>query len=164
MHPAVVERMRKSWEGTASHWASWGRLDVLELDTDTNNPLERFFGVCKYDLLDGKTQRTIQELIDALLCTATVYYMQLRALQLAGRGSSDQWRRAQRTKEWVEKQASSGAVAAAAGDGCAPGLATVTTDEGEGNMTKVCLGDLSCSCKGNGEQGTQGGRCFAETG
>ena len=147
--PKVVDNMKQHWVGVAQHWAWWGRLVVLDLAGNTNNLLERGWGMFKYIHLDRNTQSTIQKLVDVLLGNWVPATMKQRELQLAGRVCSDQRRRAQRVEEIVAELVSSGAVAAVDLAGI-PGLTLVKRTGGRGD-TKACLGDLSCACRFSGK-------------
>jgi hypothetical protein len=154
--PAVLARMYHHWAGYAGHWAWWGRLDVLDLGCNTNNLVERGFGMLKYDDLGGKTQSTLQQLFDVLMRTTTPRYMRLRALLLADRIGSDQRQQAQRMRQWVAHLVATGAVQPM-GDGGFPGGATVKSTHSE-TARLLCLADLTCSCEYSGEQGLGGAR------
>jgi len=144
----VVERLKRSWEGCAKHWAWWGRLDVLHMGFNTNNLCERFFGMLKYTDLGGKAQLPVPELMLKLVTVVTPRYIQNRGHMLAGRVTSDQQKQAQRQAVWVEKLVASGSVEAV--EGSIPGLTRVQRGEDEPAVI-VCLGDLSCSCNYSSE-------------
>ena len=147
-YPAVVRKMLDHWQGCAEHWAWWGRLDVLGLGANTNNLVERFFGLLKYVHLERSTQHTLQRLVNVLLERVVPAAMQRRRQALAGRGvASDQQQREQRQRKYVQELAASGAVSAAP-PGSAPGLTSVRTSEE--HVTTTCVGDLSCSCEFSG--------------
>ena len=137
--------MRKNWAVLAGHWAWFGRVSILDLEANTNNLVERFFGLLKYVFLVRNTQCTAQELVDVLLCKVVPSFMQMRSQHQAGRVTSGQQQRVQR---WVEELVSSGAVAAVAAGGI-PGLTSVPR---HGGTVMVCLGDLSCGCSYSGER------------
>lgn len=143
--PKVLAKLRKDWVPCAADWGRWGagRQDpaVAAMAQDTNNLCERNFGVVKYTDLQRKAQSTIQQLLDTLLTVTVARCMQQRALQLAGRASSDHVQRARRTEQWVQRLVSEGAVVPAAADS-ELGRATV---EGGDSSHVVYLGDLSCS-------------------
>lgn len=149
--PKVLAKLRKDWVPCAADWGRWGagRQDpaVAAMAQDTNNLCERNFGVVKYTDLQRKAQSTIQQLLDTLLTVTVARCMQQRALQLAGRASSDHVQRARRTEQWVQRLVSEGAVVPAAADS-ELGRATV---EGGDSSHVVYLGDLSCSCSYSGE-------------
>lgn len=141
--PKVVAKMQR-WAADAEHWAWWGRLSILDLAANTNNPLERGFGMLKYSHLNRNTQSTIQQLVDVLVGTWVAACMRQRELQLAGRTCSDQRKRVQHVDDIVAAMVSSRAVQAAAGNS-APGL-TVVKKAGGHSDAKACLADLSCTC------------------
>lgn len=146
----MVGNLKDNWEGCAAHWAWWGRLAVLDLEANTTNPMERWWGVLKYCHLQRSTQSSIQQLVDVLVSVCVPAAMKQRELQLAGRVRSDQLRRAQRLEETVAELASSGAVQPLPGAGI-PGLTSVK--KLHGGEAKACLGDLSCTCAYSGEGG-----------
>ena len=145
-YPRVVEYMRKRWESVAQHWAWWGRLDILELHSNTNNLAERGFGTLKYVDLARVTQSTIQQLVDVLLKKTVPRYMLMRAHTLSGRLTSDQRRQVQREELIVEAMSSDGAVQAAVTG--PPGSTMVQCRDA--TTILVCLGDLSCGCNYSG--------------
>ena len=113
-YPKVVAHMRKNWAALAGHWAWFGRVSILDLEANTNNLVERFFGLLKYVFLVRNTQCTAQELVDVLLCKVVPSFMQMRSQHQAGRVTSGQQQQVQRVQRWVEELVSSGAVAAVA--------------------------------------------------
>ena len=141
--------MRKNWAALARHWAWFGRVGILDLEANTNNLVERFFGRLKYVFLVRNTQCTMQELVDVLLRKVVPSFMQWRAQHQVGRVTSGQQQRVQR---WVEELVASGAVEAAAA-GSTPGLTRV---HGSDVNVMVCLGDLSCMCDYSGKQRIEG--------
>ncbi len=146
-YPKVVAQMKANWAPVAEKWAWWGRLDILDLQSNTNNLVERNFGLIKYTDLGGKTQSTIHELIITLLTKTVARNIQNRALMLAGRTQSDQQRQEQRTQRIVDELVAGGAVQPPQ-EGSAPGLAWVQCSD---SARMVCLGDLSCSCSYSGK-------------
>ena len=144
-YPAVRGRMKSAWEPLAERWAWYGRVELLDLRANTNNPVERCFGLVKYTDLGRKTQSTIQELVDTLLSKTVARNMHNRGLMLAGRTTSEQQRAEQRAEQWVEQLVAGGAVHAASPEGS-------TTVRCESGSKKVCVGDLSCSCSYSGER------------
>lgn len=153
-HPKVVAFMKNNWEGCAQHWAWWGRVAILELAANTNNPLERGFGMLKYTHLNRNTQCTIQQLVDVLVGTWVPAAMKQRELQLAGRVSSNQRQQVAKKEDMVGKLLAGGAVAAVMASEI-PGLAAVKKLHGSGTA-HACLGDLSCTCRFSGKQSAQG--------
>ena len=141
--PKVVAKMQH-WGPDAEHWAWWGRLSILDLAANTNNALERAFGMLKYTHLNRNTQSTIQQLVDVLVGTWVAACMRQRELQLAGRTCSDQRKRVQHVDDIVAAMVSGAAVQSAAGNS-APGL-TVVKKAGGHSDAKACLADLSCTC------------------
>ena len=87
-YPKVVAHMRKNWAALAGHWAWFGRVSILDLEANTNNLVERFFGLLKYVFLVRNTQCTAQELVDVLLCKVVPSFMQMRSQHQAGRVTS----------------------------------------------------------------------------
>ena len=146
--------MRANWVDLAEHWAWWGRLEVLRLHSNTNNLVERCFGLVKYTDLNRKTQSTIHELLQLLLTKTVPRYMHTRSLMLAGRCTSGQQQHEQRAARAVEEMVAAGAVHAAE-EGGAPGATYVRTHQGN---VRVCIGDLSCSCTYSGKD-----RCMRHT-
>lgn len=138
--------MKSAWWPVAAHWAWYGRVEVLELRANTNNLVERCFGLVKYTDLGRKAQSTIQQLVDTLLTKTVARNMQNRALMLAGRTVSDQQRAEQRTAKVVGELVANGAVK----DVKELGRATVQCGSG---TVQVCIGDLSCACSYSGEEG-----------
>ncbi|EFN53067.1 hypothetical protein CHLNCDRAFT_137356 [Chlorella variabilis] len=120
-HLPVAQRMHSSWVPCAEKWAWWGRLDVLDLQCNTNNLGERNFGLIKYTDLERRAQLTLHELLLALLTKTVPRNIQNRAHMLAGRVTSDQQQREQRAALWVQKLVERGAVVPAA-DSSTPGL------------------------------------------
>jgi len=139
----------------AVRWAWFGRVDILDMEANTNNLVERFFGLLKYQFLDRNTQCTMQQLVDVLLREVVACFMQMRAQHLVGRVTSGQQQQVQRLERWVEQLVSSGAVAAPK-DGDCIGLTSVA--HGDGSVL-VCLGDLSCGCSCTGELSCEGLAC-----
>lgn len=157
-YPKVVVKMMDHWANCARSWAWWGRLDVLDLCANTNNLLERFFGLLKYIHLERSTQHSLQRLINLLLERVVPASILRRRQALAGRGSSsDQRQREQRQQKWVKKLVDDGAVTPAPA-GSAPGLTSVRRSEDETLTT--CVGDLSCSCDFSGAKGEAGRACM----
>lgn len=119
--------------------AAWyARVDLLDLRCNTNNPVERCFGLIKYTDLARKTQSTIQQLVETLLSKTVARNMYNRGLMLAGRSTSEQQRAEQRAERQVETLVAGGKVQAASPEGST----TVRCDSGN---KRVCVGDLSCS-------------------
>ncbi len=141
--------MKNNWAGVAEHWAYWGRQSILDLAIHTTNLLERGWGLFKYVHLDRNTQNTIQKLVDVLLGVWVPATMQQRALQLAGRSTSDQWRQVQRVDDIVADLVASGSVEQLDIAGI-PGLTSIKKASGRGDI-KAVLGDLSCMCRFSGE-------------
>ena len=139
--------MKANWAPEAEHWAWWGREDVLQLHANTNNLVERCFGLIKYTDLGRNTQSTIHELLLLLLNKTIPRYMHTRALALAGRCTSGQQQQEQRAERLVAELVASGAVAAAE-EGSAPGATCVRSQQGS---VRTCTGDLSCSCSYSGK-------------
>ncbi|EFN58954.1 hypothetical protein CHLNCDRAFT_50501 [Chlorella variabilis] len=102
-HLPVAQRMHSSWVPCAEKWAWWGRLDVLDLQCNTNNLGERNFGLIKYTDLERRAQLTLHELLLALLTKTVPRNIQNRAHMLAGRVTSNQQQREQRAALWVQK-------------------------------------------------------------
>jgi hypothetical protein len=149
--PKVVACMKAGWEGCAHKWAWWGRLDILDLQANTNNPVERCFGLVKYTDLNRKTQSTINELVDTLLTKTVSRNMHNRALMLAGRATSGQQRQELRAKRAVEDMVVRGAVLQVAEDAPAGRPPGFTWVQGLSTNVAVCTGDLSCSCAYSGK-------------
>ncbi|EFN51443.1 hypothetical protein CHLNCDRAFT_140162 [Chlorella variabilis] len=143
-HLPVAQRMHSSWVPCAEKWAWWGRLDVLDLQCNTNNLGERNFGLIKYTDLERRAQLTLHELLLALLTKTVPRNIHNRAHMLAGRVTSDQQQREQRAALWVQKLVERGAVVPAA-DSSTPGLTLVQQGE-DAPPVHSCVGDLSCSC------------------
>jgi hypothetical protein len=146
-YPRVASFFRDNWQSCARHWAEWGRLDVLDKNCHTNNLVERFFGICKYDFLGRKTQSSIQELIRLLLDKVVPYYIDRRCLQLAGRLADSHATSNRRHDAAVQALLEAGAIyrCPASMRGLPPGHTLVTSPGGH-SFTTV-LGDLSCSCQ-----------------
>ena len=159
-HLPVAQRMHSNWVPCAEKWAWWGRLDVLDLQCNTNNLGERNFGLIKYTDLERRAQLTLHELLLALLTKTVPRNIQNRAHMLAGRVTSDQQQREQRAALWVQKLVERGAVVPAA-DSSTPGLTLVQQGE-DAPPVHSCVGDLSCSCGYSGEWKEPGsGQCIA---
>lgn len=137
--------MKSAWESLAERWAWFGRVELLDLRSNTNNPVERCFGLVKYTDLARKTQSTIQQLVETLLSKTVARNMYNRGLMLAGRSTSEQQRAEQRAERRVEALVAGGKVQAASPEGST----TVRCDSGN---KQVCVGDLSCSCSYSGER------------
>ena len=152
-----MDHMAKNWVGDAAHWAWYGRLDVLDLEGNSNNALERQFGIIKYCDLQRNAQSTIHKLVVTLITATVVRHMRQRAQRLVGRLQSEQQRQAASKKEWVAELASN--VQAASGPGAPPGLVMVRT--GSQSERRVSLGDLTCDFEYSGTQGS-GGRAWCE--
>lgn len=156
--PAVCGRMKSAWESLAERWAWYARVELLDLRSNTNNPVERCFGLVKYTDLGRKTQSTIQQLVETLLSKTVARNMYNRGLMLAGRSTSEQQRAEQRAERQVEALVAGGKVQAASPEGST----TVRCDSGN---KRVCVGDLSCSCSYSGERvggmGTRNRPCFS---
>ena len=145
-YPSVVEHMRKYWEGYAEHWAWYGRVEVLDLMSNTNNLVERAFGLIKYVDLDRNAQLSLHQLVDKLVHATVPRVMLQRAHQLAGRVVSDQQRQVQRGLRFVESLVEAHAVGSLQAEG-PPGLTSVQSADAE---LRTCLGDLSCECRFSG--------------
>jgi hypothetical protein len=63
-YPKLNTRMKMAWAPCASKWAFLGRLDVLDMGANTNNPCQRQMGLLKYMDANRNTQFTINELVD----------------------------------------------------------------------------------------------------
>ena len=146
-YPKVVAHMKKNWAELAVRWAWFGRVAILDMEANTNNLVERFFGLLKYQFLDRNTQCTMQQLVDVLLREVVACFMQMRAQHLVGRVTSGQQQQVQRLERWVEQLVSSGAVAAPKDGDC---IRLTSVAHGDGSVL-VCLGDLSCGCSYTGE-------------
>lgn len=136
--------MKSAWAALAGRWAWFGRVELLDLRANTNNPIERCFGLVKYTDLDRKTQSTIHALVDTLLTKTVARNMYNRGMMLAGRSISEQQRAEQKAQLQMEALVAGGKVQAASPEGCT----TVLCDKGN---KQVCVGDLSCSCAYSGE-------------
>ena len=150
-YPSVATQYRANWQGCATHWAEWGRLDILDKNCHTNNLLERFFGNLKYALLGRKTQHSLTELCQKLVEEIAPAYVDRRCYMLAGRGTSTLANYQQRRQLAVRSLLSTpGAIFAPTTAGAAPGQAIICQDGGTIHTT--VLGDLSCTCGYSGEQ------------
>lgn len=145
----VTSNMKQNWEELGRHWAWWGRVSILDLAANTNNPMERGFGMLKYTHLNRNTQCTIQQLVDVIIGVWVPCSMKQREQQLAGRTCSAQRKQAERREDIVAGMVASGAVEPAPALGI-PGLCDVKKLGGRGSV-HACLGDLSCTCHFSGE-------------
>jgi hypothetical protein len=150
-YPNVALYFKDNWLPCAQHWADWGRLDVLDKNCHTNNLVERWFGLLKYDLLGRKTQSSINELVQLLLNKAVPYFIDRRCLQLAGRlpGSHAADSRHRHDVAVQAIVASEGVFRCPASLQSLPPGHTVVTTPGGHSYTAV-LGDLSCTCNYSG--------------
>lgn len=142
--PAVAAYFQDNWQGCSAHWAEWGRLDILDKNCHTNNLLERWFGILKYDFLRRKTQSSITELMQLLLDDVVPAFMDRRCLQLSGRMTSALASTEQRQREAVQAIVEAGGVYRCPMPGLPPGHTVITTG---GRSYTAVLGDLSCSCR-----------------
>jgi hypothetical protein len=77
----VIEKYRSHWKNIAEHWARFGRLDVMELDSDTNNLIEAHFRRIKYTSSKGiRAVRLDQQIF--LLCDEVVHFITARVQRL----------------------------------------------------------------------------------
>jgi len=144
--PAVAAHFRDNWLPCATHWAHWGRADILDMNCHTNNLLERFFGMLKYDYLLRKTQYTLADLADTLLFKVVPAYMHRRVMQLVGREAPSTIAVCSRRREQMVQSilADPGSVYRDPTAQVPPGHAVVSSEAGD--VVTTVLGDLSCSC------------------
>jgi hypothetical protein len=140
--PAVVSWFRANWLPIATHWAEWGRTEILDKNCHTNNLCERWFGILKYGHLNRKTQNGLADLARILVENVVPCLMDQRCFQLAGRVSSTLQATRNRRDEVVEALSEANAVYFAS-TGAAHGHAVVAAG---GTTYTTVLGDLSCSC------------------
>jgi hypothetical protein len=69
----VCDNFKANWESCGKHWAHFGRQEVLHLQRHTNNHLERFQGIFKYDFLARKTNTNIPALINILVTKVCIH-------------------------------------------------------------------------------------------
>lgn len=66
-YKAVWQHYTANWQGCAKSWAAHGRQAVWALDINTNNHLERWFGLFKNTILQRKRLPRLVLLIGVLL-------------------------------------------------------------------------------------------------
>ena len=81
----TLDHYRKNWKGDAERWVRFGRLDVLELNSDTNNLVETHFRRLKYTDSNGKVCRRLHGQILMLLEGINGFTLK-RRLRLNGGG------------------------------------------------------------------------------
>jgi hypothetical protein len=74
-YPAVVAYYEQEWERCAKHWAAWGRQDVADLASNTNNLVERFHFTLKYSFGRGRVLTRMEDLINLLVYDVSLHYM-----------------------------------------------------------------------------------------
>jgi hypothetical protein len=84
----VLANYVKNWEADARHWALFGRPGLWEMDVNTNNHLERFFGLLKYNFLQKRKMPQLAQLVCVLLTDVMPYYIRGRLKKLSGLQSS----------------------------------------------------------------------------
>jgi len=58
----VAEYYTNHWEADAKHWATYGRKHLRHLSSNTNNLIERFFGLTKYSFMCRKLKQRMDDL------------------------------------------------------------------------------------------------------
>ena len=77
------QHFEKNWEKDAEHWAFFGRKHLLLLNLNTNNHLERWFGMFKLLFMHGKKFTCLHELVLLLVEEVMPFYLQDRMKKLA---------------------------------------------------------------------------------
>ena len=86
--PDVIANYTKNWQPCAERWAFWGRAEVADQSVNTNNHLERWFGMFKYIFLGGKKMTQLTQLVALLVEQVMPFYVKERVKKLAGLSSS----------------------------------------------------------------------------
>ncbi len=82
--PRVVHHYSKNWEPVAEHWAQYGREDIWQMQCNTNNFLERFFGLFKHSFCDGQRSAWLTQLMQIIVCKVIPHYIRDRMKKEAG--------------------------------------------------------------------------------
>lgn len=79
----VLEHFEKNWEKDIQEWAFFGRKHLLALGINTNNHLERWFGIFKLIFMHGRKFTCLHELVLLLVEQVMPFYLQDRLKKLA---------------------------------------------------------------------------------
>jgi hypothetical protein len=82
---AVVEKYRNGWKGCGDKWARYGRLHVAELESDTNNLVERHFRGLKYSDSGGKVCSRLDDQLILLLKVISKFILKRENFLIASR-------------------------------------------------------------------------------
>jgi len=142
-----VSYYQEHWEGDSKYWAAYGRKHVRHLASNTNNLIERFFGLIKYTFMVGKVKQRMEDLVKLFVYVIVPHYIK------------------DRRKTQGDAQARTVAIdkkhIAAVKYLCETTGAMFITDKtiGLGRISKtskgsvgnyqVCVADLSCECEAN---------------
>jgi hypothetical protein len=80
----VLANYVKNWQPCAEHWAFWGRREVAGQSINTNNHLERWFGVFKHIFLGGRKATQLTELVALLVEQVMPHYIKDRIKKTSG--------------------------------------------------------------------------------
>jgi hypothetical protein len=110
----------------------------------TNNLLERFFGMLKYDWLHRVTRKPIPDLVHILVTKVIQYYMRARAAKLARGKEIDNHNHADVNATLrIQELVSSGHIQV---EDKQLGLCLVCSLSDQLQVYDTCVGDASCSC------------------
>ena len=82
--PSVINHYSKNWEPIAPHWAEFGRLAVESIGCNTNNYLERFFGLFKHMFCQSKRQQRLVDLVKKIVEDVIPFYIRDRLKKASG--------------------------------------------------------------------------------
>ena len=140
-YDVVAEYYEANWEHDAEFWAAWGRQDIAELASDTNNLIERFFGMLKYCFADGKVIKRLDDLIKMLLYTVVPHYINDRVSKLSGINRSRAVANDARFAWQVDRLAEGEDAMVVVDEG--PGILIASSmDSNSSDTYRVCVGDL----------------------
>lgn len=145
---AVVDYFERNWYHDAPFWAAFGRTGLAHLYSDTNNLIERFFGLLKYSFCRGKVPQRLEHLICLLLDDVVKHYIIDRSEKVISAARTRAIAADDRF-DWDMEHLINTSGALEFGN-LALGLAhACSTNSKSTTVYKVCVGDLSCTCEAN---------------
>ena len=147
--PPVATYFEKEWEVNAEHWARWGRTEVKELQSDTNNLIEAFFRKLKYGFARRRVRQRMEDLIKLIVFEVMPHYLIERIRKVCGISTSTASEVDKRRAEDVEWLKRTPAAVMFFNDSTNEAMASSTNTAQAGKSYRLCVGELSCECPAN---------------
>ena len=146
-YPEIYQYYQKCWKNISSHWAGYGRQDIADLCSDTNNLQEVQFRVLKYCFCLKRKCTRVEEVLKLYTLDFLPHYMMQRDKFILGFKEHSKGHSVDRYNHEVKYLSTTkGAIAIISPE--VGHCQVCSVSEEDVSYTSV-VGDLSCECEDN---------------